>query len=208
MFTGIIEEKAIIRTINQEPGLEVIRIGVARPTSFDDVKTGDSIACNGVCLTIETLTDREMVFALGFETLNLVKWTAQDLQGKTLNLERSLRLGDRIHGHLVSGHVEAVGKVQEVRSVGSNIVLVVHFPSELSAFLWKKGSITINGVSLTVNSVENQTLEVCLIPETIKRTNLGELMVGDSVNLEPDYFAKSIMHYFKGQMAGLPSFNK
>jgi riboflavin synthase len=191
MFSGIIECSAKIREVIPSSDGSVIRIQVEKPQIYTDLHIGDSIACDGVCLTIETFDDEAMVFAIGHETMSLL--------GRTLNLERSLRLGDRIHGHLVSGHVEALGRVQQGTHVGENLILRISVPESLRPYVWLKGSITIQGVSLTINQIDLECLSVCLIPETLKRTNLASLKVGDAVNLEPDYFAKGLMHYLSTQ---------
>jgi riboflavin synthase len=199
MFSGIIECSAKIREVIPSSDGSVIRIQVEKPQIYTDLHIGDSIACDGVCLTIETFDDEAMVFAIGHETMSLLGWKAETLLGRTLNLERSLRLGDRIHGHLVSGHVEALGRVQQGTHVGENLILRISVPESLRPYVWLKGSITIQGVSLTINQIDLECLSVCLIPETLKRTNLASLKVGDAVNLEPDYFAKGLMHYLSTQ---------
>lgn len=168
-------------------------IEVERPTDFDDLKIGDSIACNGVCLTVARFTKNEIEFALGAETLQVTSWSVSSLVGARLNLERSLRLGDRIHGHLVSGHVDALGVVVGFQDLGGSTRLDVELPKEIAAFVWKKGSWAVNGVSLTINSVQDGVVSHVLIPETLSRTNLGALKVGDRVNLEVDMYARGIV---------------
>jgi len=134
-----------------------------------------------------------MVFALGAETLHVTGWNIRNLLNKSVNLERSLPLGGRVHGHLVTGHVEGLGEVVGFKKKGENAFLKVAFPSRLTLYFWKKGSVAIDGISLTINQVEGQAFEVCLIPETLKRTNLGELLEGSQVNLEVDSFARGIV---------------
>lgn len=151
---------------------------------------------NGVCLTLEQQTDSQLVFALAFETLNVLKKldvSASAWVGQKVNLERSLKFGDRIHGHLVTGHVESLGKVLRSFADGESWFLDVQIEKELLPFVWKKGSITLHGVSLTVNSVEDSVVQVCLIPETQKRTNLTDIPVGDYIHVEPDYMAKAMV---------------
>lgn len=168
------------------------------PSSFTDLRIGDSIATNGVCLTVEAYSPKHITFALGAETLKITGWTAENLKGTTLNLERSLRLGDRIHGHWVSGHVDAVGVVSTFRDLGGSMQLDVQAPAELMPFVWPKGSWAVNGVSLTINDVTREgVVSMCLIPETLARTNLGRLEVGSRVNLEIDTFARGLIHYFQ-----------
>ncbi len=193
MFTGIVE--GVFPILRVAEGASSVQIWIQRPEFFDDLKIGDSIAVNGVCLTVEKFNDREMQFSLGAETLRLVGWTATSLQNQKMNLERSLRFGDRVHGHLVTGHVEAVGSVRLAHGTDESWFVDVEFPPRLRPYLWDKGSVTINGVSLTVNVITGNRLSVCLIPETLKRTHLGSLKVGDSVNLETDYMAKAVLNF-------------
>ncbi len=193
MFSGIIEAKANIVEVLERSG--VLQIRVERPSSFDDIKIGDSIATNGVCLTVEDFNDMWLQFAIGHETMAVTNWTAKDLQSRTVNLERSLRFGDRLHGHMVSGHVEETGKIVEVNWEGENLLLKVNFSDTLAPFIWKKGSIALQGVSLTVNDVNQNTFSVCLIPETTAITNLKDIKVDETVNLEADYFAKALHHF-------------
>lgn len=197
MFSGIVEEKAkVVRAEEVVPG-QLTRIWVARPESFDDLGLGDSIATDGVCLTIEAIDQKTIQFALAAETLAVTNWSSvEKLVGRTVNLERSLKFGDRIHGHLVSGHVDAAARVTKIEDVMSERVLTrmlfVDVPKELGPMVWKKGSWALNGVSLTVNSVEGGVAGHCLIPETLLRTNLGDLKVNDLVNIEVDTFARAL----------------
>ncbi len=192
MFSGIIEARA--RVIETHKLQNTVQILVERPEAFTDISGGDSIATNGVCLTIEKFSDKTIQFTLGEETLKVTGWSAEKLLGQFVNLERSLRLGDRIHGHLVSGHVDTVGVVTSVEQNDSWFVSF-HIPRLDRRYVWNKGSITIQGVSLTVNRVEGETVEVCLIPETLLRTNLNLLAPQQIVNIEYDYWAKAFVNY-------------
>ena len=194
MFSGIIEAVSPILTAVESPG--VIRIGVQKPAQFDDLKIGDSISTNGVCLTVEKFDRDSIVFALAAETLKVLglQGSANNLIGQKLNLERSLRFGDRIHGHLVTGHVDSMGNVLARSMEGESLFLEVLVQNSILPFVWKKGSITLNGTSLTVNQVQGNQISVCLIPETQKRTNLGEVKVGDVLTVEPDYMARAIVN--------------
>lgn len=194
MFSGIVE--AVQPILKAEKSENLLRIWVSRPSFFNDLKTGDSICTDGVCLTLEEQTESQLVFALAFETLNVLKKleiSATAWVGKKVNLERSLKFGDRIHGHLVTGHVESLGKVLRSFADGESWFLDVQIEKDLLPFVWKKGSITLHGVSLTVNSVEDSVVQVCLIPETQKRTNLTEIPVGEHIHVEPDYMAKAMV---------------
>lgn len=195
MFSGIVEATSLIQKVEEHSHL--IRIWIERPLFFDDIKNGDSIAVNGVCLTVEDFDQNSLRLALGFETLKLLQLKASDLQGRKVNLERSLRFGDRMHGHLVSGHVEARGRVEQKTWQGDSLILKISVPSDLRPSLWKKGSVAVQGVSLTVNEVGAFDFEVCLIPETLNQTNLKDLNPGDGVNIETDYLAKAMFEKWK-----------
>jgi riboflavin synthase len=195
MFSGIVETQS--RVLKALQDRDLLRIEVERPQDFDDIRIGDSIATSGVCLTVETFSEKNMTFALGAETLKVTGWTKDALLARPVNLERSLRFGDRIHGHMVSGHVDTVGEVALIEDVGGSVQLNVQAPKSILGYVWKKGSWAVNGVSLTINSVEGDIVGMCLIPETLKRTNLGELKKGDRVNLEVDMVARGLIQYLK-----------
>lgn len=201
MFSGIIEAHAPVVSATQHSDL--LRISIKKPSDFNDLKTGDSIAVNGVCLTVESFSEQAIQFALAAETLQVTGWSTQSLLGSHVNLERSLRLGDRIHGHLVSGHVDAMGTVVGLHDLESTRVLRIEIPKAVEPLVWKKGSLTINGVSLTVNKLEQSVVEVCLIPETLARTNLGLLKTKDSVTLEVDTLARALIRYIESRGHGL-----
>ncbi len=196
MFSGIIEAKAKVIHAQKDQG--IVRISVEKPLKFNDLKVGDSIACNGICLTLEHSAPEQMTFALGAETLQVTGWAEpgklDSLLGACLNLERSLRFGDRVHGHLVTGHVDAVGKIVDLRDLVGSLVVEIRVPQTIRALIWKKGSLAVHGVSLTVNAVEQDVVKVCLIPETLRQTNLGGLKIGDPVNLEVDWLARGFLH--------------
>lgn len=190
MFSGIVE--AVMPIESSEELQNAYRIKIKKPSDFNDIKLGDSIACDGVCLTVEAFDDRHMTFALAAETIKVLRWNPQTWIGKQVNLERSLRLGDRIHGHLVTGHVDSLGTVIRAELQGESFFLDVEVADSILPYVWKKGSITLNGVSLTVNELQGSKVSVCLIPETLKRTNLGDLQPGSLINVEPDYMARAI----------------
>lgn len=193
MFSGIIEAKA--QVVEFSPSGDNFCLRIERPVSFDDISLGDSIATDGVCLTVEKLSPQEIQFSVGPETLKVTGWHSRLAQGRTVNLERSLRLGDRIHGHLVTGHVSCVGKILKIQKLEGALILKAALPKEVLRFVWSKGSLTLNGVSLTVNGLDGESAEFCLIPETLERTNLSMLKEGDTVNVEPDFFARSLAHF-------------
>ena len=160
---------------------------------FDDIKIGDSIAVNGVCLTLESFTSEQMKFTLGFETLKIIGSSFSQWLAYPVNLERSLAFGARVHGHFVTGHVESMVQILKSESFGDNWLITIQLDEVARKYCWKKGSITLNGVSLTINAAETGNIEVCLIPETQKRTNLNLFKVGEKLSFEPDSFAKAIL---------------
>ncbi|AHI06729.1 riboflavin synthase subunit alpha [Bdellovibrio bacteriovorus W] len=190
MFSGIVE--SVMPILSSEELSHAYRIKVKKPNEFDDIKLGDSIACDGVCLTVEAFDQETLTFTLAAETIKVLQWTPESWLGKKLNLERSLRFGDRIHGHLVTGHVDSLGKILRAELQGESFFLDVQVQSTILPYVWKKGSVTLNGVSLTVNELVKDVVSVCLIPETLKRTNLGDLKVGSTINVEPDYMARAV----------------
>lgn len=190
MFSGIVESVMPILSSQELPN--AYRIKVKKPSEFNDIKNGDSIACDGVCLTVEAFDDQQMTFALAAETIKILQWNPQSWIGKKMNLERSLRFGDRIHGHLVTGHVDSLGTVIRASLEGESFFMDVQVKETILPYVWKKGSVTLNGVSLTVNDLNNDIVSVCLIPETMKRTNLGDMKPGSIINVEPDYMARAI----------------
>lgn len=205
MFSGIIEAKNSISKCAELKN--AIRIWVQRPVFFNDIHVGDSIAVDGVCLTLEKNelspnTDvahcSEMQFTVGHETLKVLKRELlSQWQSRTVNLERSLRLGDRVHGHLVTGHVEDMGEIVESHSLGENWILKIRIPETVLKFCWRKGSLTVNGTSLTINEMVDGVIEHCLIPETQTRTHLASLKIGDLVCLEPDSMTKAVYETLK-----------
>ncbi|OHC83580.1 MAG: riboflavin synthase subunit alpha, partial [Sideroxydans sp. RIFOXYD2_FULL_59_7] len=179
MFSGIIADAGMIKKVaDREGGL---RLTVATEVlGMDDVALGDSIAVNGVCLTVVEVDGNDFTVDVSRETLDCT--TGLEQQGAHVNLEKAMRLSDRIGGHLVSGHVDGVGEVAAFNDIGESWRLVVRAPQALSKFIAVKGSITINGVSLTVNHVSGHEFEVNLIPHTLEVTTLNELEKGKRVN--------------------------
>jgi riboflavin synthase len=152
-----------------------------------DVGSGDSIAVDGVCLTAVRLQSSGFEADVSRETLNCTTGFAA---GAKVNLEKSLRLADRLGGHLVSGHVDGVGTVSRFEASGDNRLLAVAAPRELAKYIARKGSVAVNGVSLTVNAVNGSAFEINLIPHTLQATNLNGLAIGSRVNLEVDLLAR------------------
>jgi len=188
MFTGIIEAVGAVTSVSLSGETAAVRIESAG-LDLSDVAIGDSIAVDGVCLTVKSLDVRLIDFDVSAETLNV---TTGFHKGDRVNLEKSLRLDARIGGHLVSGHVDAIGEVADVIEYDGNRLLSLRFPETLARFLAKKGSVTVNGVSLTVNSVDDEVCSLNLIPHTLAATNLGDLQKGSRVNLEVDLVARYV----------------
>lgn len=199
MFSGIVEAK--VNLLEYTPDLPntptTIQIIVEKPSSFSDLSIGDSIALNGVCLTLEVITETSLQFSLGMETIKICGFSEKQLRERPINLERSLRFNDRIHGHIVTGHVDGMGVVRTLVDHGGCRIFQIGVPDQLLSFIWKKGSICLNGVSLTVNEVHGDIIEVCLIPETLRRTNLADIAVGSQVTLEVDQMARGISRILK-----------
>lgn len=189
MFSGIIADVGLIKTAQDRDG--GLRLTVnTEALGMDDVQLGDSIACSGVCLTVVKLDGNDFTVEVSRETLNCT--TGLGEQGKHINLEKALRLSDRLGGHMVSGHVDGVGEVVAFNDIGESWRLVVRAPQGLAKYIAVKGSITIDGVSLTVNQVAGAEFEVNLIPHTLDVTTLNELKVGSKVNLEIDLIARYV----------------
>ena len=192
MFTGIIEavgRVAAIRPAGQSAALTIEAGGL----DMSDVVVGDSISCNGVCLTVTSLMPKGFTVDVSQETLRV---TAGFAAGNAINLEKSLQLSGRLGGHLVSGHVDGVGTVTGVKPVDANREIMVRFPTELGRYIARKGSIAINGASMTVNIVTTDSFSVNLIPHTLAVTNLKDLKQGDRVNLEIDLVARYVERMF------------
>ena len=189
MFSGIIADVGLINRAEDRNG--GLRLSVAaKSLGMDDVRIGDSIAVNGVCLTVVALAGNEFTVDVSRETLNCT--VGLERQGGRVNLEKALRLSDRLGGHLVSGHVDGVGEVAAFTDIGESWQLAVRAPQKLAKYIAVKGSITINGVSLTVNHVAGSEFEVNLIPHTLEVTTLNELKAGAKVNLEIDLIARYV----------------
>ena len=188
MFTGIVTAVGGIATVAQTEG--GVRISVAAADlNLADGQIGESIAVNGVCLTAIDISRTGFAADVSQETL---RCSAGFAAGARVNLERALHLADRLGGHLVSGHVDGVGTVVRVQPVGDNRVLVFEAPREVARYIAVKGSIAINGVSLTVNEVDHMQFSVNIIPHTLSATNLGALTAGARVNLEADTVARYV----------------
>jgi len=198
MFTGIITGLGQITDI-QALGPDAshgVRLTVDAPPGYlDDAQLGDSIAINGACMTVTTLDGQRTRFTVDVSAESLARTAGLERTGP-VNLEKALRAHDRLGGHLVSGHVDGMGEVVSFEPVGESWRLVLRAPRELARFLAYKGSITVNGVSLTVNDVQDEEggarFSINLIPHTVQHTTLGTLRAGHRVNLEVDLIARYV----------------
>ena len=188
MFTGIIQAVGKISSIEPR-GQDVRMVIAATGMDLSDVALGDSIAVNGVCLTAVALTGHAFTVDVSKETLNCTQGFDAAAE---VNLEKALRLSDRLGGHLVSGHVDGVGDVLKFVAEGECYLLQIQAPSALSKYIAAKGSVTVNGVSLTVNRVAGDVFSINLIPHTLENTTLKHLRDGARVNLEVDMMARYV----------------
>jgi riboflavin synthase len=187
MFTGIITDVGRVRAVAEANGGRRLEIGTAYP--LDGIAIGASIALSGACMTV--VEKGEDTFAVDVSRESLSKTTLGVwVEGRLVNLERALRMGDEFGGHVVSGHVDGVGQVVRALSDGDSLRVQIRAPAPLHRYIASKGSVTIDGVSLTVNEVEGEVFGVNLIPITRTMTTLGDLRSGDRVNLEIDLLAR------------------
>jgi len=199
MFTGLIEEKA--KVIRVEPGVGGIRLLIEAPEVSRDVKLGDSVAVNGACLTAVEISPPMLKFDVVRETIE--RSTLRHLRpGDAVNLERPLRAGDRLGGHMVLGHVDGIGAVREIRKSGDETIFRFEAPAEIMKYIVEKGSIAVDGISLTVAELGPDWFAVAVIPHTLAGTTLGNAAVGSSVNLETDIIGKYVFK-FAGKAAGI-----
>jgi len=189
MFTGLVESMGTVRSLTAEG--EGQRLTIDAALFGSDITMGESIAINGVCLTVVESKPGLATFQLAPETLRKSN-LGYLFPGNQVNLERALRMGDRLGGHWVQGHVDDVGQLLQREPDGDWEKFVFEMPTELARYLVAKGSITINGVSLTVVEADDDSFSVALIPHTLAITNLGQLKTGDAVNLEVDILAKYV----------------
>jgi riboflavin synthase len=192
MFTGLIEEKG--KVVRAQPGAGGVRLTVEAPKVSDDVRVGDSVAVNGACLTALEVAPPVLTFDVVRETVE--RSTLGRLKpGDFVNLERPLRAGDRLGGHMVLGHVDGIGTIRGIRKSGGETVFRFEAPPEVMQFVVEKGSIAVDGVSLTVADLGSNWFTVAAIPHTLASTTLGEASVGSAVDLEADIIGKYVYKF-------------
>ena len=194
MFTGIIEELGTVKGVRRQS--EGMRLSVSAKVVMDGMKTGDSIAVNGACLTVTEFDNTSFTADVSGETVkrtNLEKLRP----GDKVNLERPMKLSDRLGGHLVSGHIDGIGVIRGVERRGGMSVFTFEVQKEIQQYLIQKGSIAIDGISLTVNEVNGNRYTVTVIPHTAEMTTLGFKKTGDIVNLEADMIGKYVEKFIR-----------
>jgi len=196
MFTGLVEDVGTVARADRRSDALVLAIRPSR-IPLSELVLGESICHDGTCLTVTEVGRETFTVLAGAETLARTTLGALRI-GKRVNLERALRVGDRLGGHWVTGHVDGTGELAIRRDLGANLVLGFRAPPALLRYVVEKGSIAIAGVSLTVNAVDPETFSVAIIPHTRDHTTLGDLTIGDRVNLEVDILAKHVERLLKG----------
>jgi riboflavin synthase len=200
MFTGIVEQTGVVAAlIKTSP---VARLALSAGRFFDDLKTGDSLAVSGVCLTVSQARKGFAEFELSPESLKRTTLGNLKISDK-VNLEKALPLTGRLGGHLVSGHIDGVGEIKNKLSAAGSQELFLSVPSEILRYLVPRGSIAVDGVSLTVVDFRDGLLQVMIIPHTAKTSTMGEAQIGDQVNIEVDMLSKYIERHLKGEPKGV-----
>ncbi len=189
MFTGIIESIGRVKSIQTMD--KSARVEVMAELTNNDLKIGDSVAINGVCLTLTSRLDNTFWADMGLETLKVTTLGGLKI-GDNVNIERPMQMGGRLGGHLVQGHVDCVGKVLFINKLSGGVEVTVEFPKEFAKYIVKRGSVAINGVSLTAAEAGENSFKVFLIPHTVEATTFKFAKVGDAVNLEVDIIGKYV----------------
>lgn len=189
MFTGIIEAIGQVKEVKK--GGEGASISIVAELVNNDIKVGDSVAINGVCLTVTSKIDNVICADIGLETLKVT--TLGNLKsGDYVNVERPMQIGGRLGGHLVQGHVDGIGKISNINEFDKGLKVTLETPNNLLKYIIKRGSITVNGVSLTVTDVTNNAFKVFLIPHTLQTTTFKYIKAGSLANLEVDIIGKYV----------------
>ena len=192
MFTGIIEGLGTLESI-QSSG-QAKRFGIVADFDLEGTRIGDSIAVNGACLTAVRLNRRRFEVDVSPETVDKTTFSTARI-GDRVNLERALRFSDRLDGHLVSGHVDGLGRLQARESLANAIILTFSVPGELARYMIRKGSVAVEGISLTINDCDASSFQVSIIPHTAKVTTLDGMTLGAAVNIETDIIGKYVERF-------------
>ena len=196
MFTGLIEEVGKLKNIQSKVG--GLEITVEAEKVLEDSKVGDSIAINGICLTITEIGENQFKFDVSQETINRSNIKYLKI-GDYLNLERALRLSDRLGGHIVQGHVDTTGRIHSIIPKGEHTEFQISFPEEFRKLVIPKGSIAIDGISLTINEIKGNIISLNIIPHTIQSTNLQFRKQNDIVNIEFDILGKYVLNILESE---------
>jgi riboflavin synthase len=202
MFTGLIEDVGKVLKITRSGSSA--RLEVATSFPVEEIRLGDSVSVNGACLTVVEISSSTLAFDVSPETIDRTafKWLKP---GNHVNLERALKLGDRLGGHIVSGHVDCVASIVSRREISGNYVYEFRMPKEFTRYIIEKGSVAIDGISLTVNTVSEEGFSVNIIPHTARMTNLQHRKPGEEVNIETDILGKYIERLLSGQVSIMKS---
>jgi len=194
MFSGIIEEIGQIQKIDSING--GIKLTISADKILEDIKTGDSVSVDGICLTVTSFNKNNFTVDAVGETLK--KTTLSKIKNKSyVNLERAIRFNERIGGHLIQGHVNSIAKINQLKKLGENYLLQIELPSDLMKYVIKEGSIAVDGISLTVADIHDNKINISIIPHTWQNTTLQYKTENDFVNIEVDFTAKYIENFIK-----------
>lgn len=204
MFTGIVEEMGAVKAVDKT--LAGTRLRLLAKLILDDLPLGASVSVNGACLTVVDVDDQGFAVDVSPETLS-VTTLGELATGDPVNLERAMKLSERIGGHLVSGHVDGVGAIASRRQDGNAVVLTIEAPPEIMRYCVPKGSMTVDGISMTINGVQDRSFSLAVIPHTAQSTTLGMKQAGARVNLEPDLIGKYVERLLqeRGQLPKKPA---
>lgn len=191
MFTGIVEEQGIVTGLHKDKNLCVLKLAARK--IVNGLRPGDSVAVNGVCLTVTTVSGKTLSFDLMKETMAATTLKSLN-KGEKVNLERALKAGGRFGGHFVTGHIDGTARIRQIIRRPNYVEWRLKAPAKLLKYIVPKGSVALEGVSLTVGAVRKDSFSIYLIPFTLKATTLGSKKKGEGVNLEPDILAKYILN--------------
>ncbi|MBP1733565.1 MAG: ribE [Deltaproteobacteria bacterium] len=200
MFTGIIEDLGTIAAIDRMSGRWEFSLRTA--LSLSGIHEGDSIAVDGVCLTVTKVGQETFSADASLETLNVTTLSNKTVNDR-VNLERAMRADSRFGGHIVMGHVDATGEIERISKAGDSIQYTIRIPEEISRYIVRKGSVAVDGISLTVNEQSATTFTVNVIPYTASQTTIALRVLGDKVNIETDILGRYVENFLKGQKEGV-----